>query len=338
MPNSSPLTVLAGDIGGTKTLLQIARFEGGQVRPSHILHEQRFESADFEQLETMVEPFLNDQGVDADSLHGACFGVAGPVSSTQQGERARLTNLPWQLDSHSLARNTGISRVKLINDFQAIGHGIETLTENELYTLHDVPATEGGPRVVLGAGTGLGVALLFPEGGQYRVWGTEAGHRDFAPTSEEQQALLRFLHDELNGHVSYERLLSGPGLVNIYRFVLHHHNHNVENDALLKQPDPAAAISSQFEQNPHARQALSLFLEIYAAEAGNLALTTLSTGGVYLAGGIAPKIKQRFKRERFNQQFCDKGRMKPILETIPVHIVTNPHIGLAGAALVASRL
>lgn len=333
MTSSAPITVLAGDLGGTKTLLQIARFESGQTRPSQVLHEQRFESWRFKRFETLLGEFLQHAELEGTALQGACLGVAGPVTASAGGQQARLTNLPWALDSHALAKASGIARLRLINDFQAIGHGIEALAEEDLICLHEGEAVPDGPRVVLGAGTGLGVALLFAD----RVWPTEAGHRDFAPNGAQQQALLSFLAREL-GHVSYERLLSGPGLVNIYRFILHQHNHDPGKDGLLLDSDPAEAISDAVERNPHARQALSLFLDIYAAEAGNLALTALATGGVYLAGGIAPKISHLFEPERFSRLFCDKGRMQPLLETIPVHIVSDPLIGLCGAALCASRL
>lgn len=326
------LLVLAGDVGGTKTLLQLAEFEPGALRPRRVVHEQRFDSGAYDGLAPMVRTFLADR---AAAPAYACFGVAGPIGGNAQRQTARLTNLPWQLDSLTLAAELGLGAVRLINDFEAVGYGIEALTADELHILQDRPPRGDATRVVLGAGTGLGVALLLPCAGGYSVVPTEGGHVDFAPADPLQDGLLTFLRAEL-GHVSWERLVSGPGLVNIYRYLLHRTGTDTATDPLLRAPDPAAAIATS--DNPAARDALELFLSLYGAFAGNVALTTLAYGGVYLAGGIAPKLLQHLQRDTFARTFADKGRMRPVADAMPVYVVTNGQVGLLGALLAASRL
>jgi glucokinase len=324
--------VLAGDIGGTKTWLRLAEASHGVLRT---VREQRFESAEFDGLVPMIGALLGSESTPAE-ISSACFGVAGPV----EGRRATLTNLPWLVDADEIGQRCGIAAVRLINDFEAIGYGIEALEDHDIATLQIGRPVAKGPRAVLGAGTGLGVCLIVPDGERYRVIATEGGHVDFAPTDELQMGLLRFLQGRF-GHVSYERILSGPGLVNIYEFL---------QDAGAQQPaaelasalhtDGAAAAISQAALGGHdscARAALQLFIAIYGAQAGNLALTALARGGVYLAGGIAPKVIEELKAGDFMRAFCDKGRFAALLSTIPVHVVMNPQVGLMGAALVASR-
>jgi glucokinase len=223
--------------------------------------------------------------------------------------------------------------VVVSNDFEAIGHGIAALRPDELCTLHEAPARSRAPRVVLGAGTGLGVALLIPCADRYEVFPTEAGHIDFGGGDELQDGLLAFLRAEF-GHVSWERVVSGPGLVNIYRYLLAHDGAS-DTTGLLLAPDPAAAIASAADARANA--ALALFTRLYGAIAGNLALACLARGGVYLAGGIAAKILPHLQQGGFAHSYTDKGRMRPVVEDIPVHVVTNPQIGLLGALLVAAR-
>lgn len=326
----SLLRVLAADIGGTKTLLQLAEFTPGTARPQRVLREARYDSAAYADLVPLLQDFLRD---DAGPLHGACLAVAGPVRGDATQQTATLTNLPWQLDSQYLATALGLPVVRLINDFQAVGHGIAAVSHAELIALHDRPAQPQAPRLVLGAGTGLGVALLIPCSGRYEVFPTEAGHMDFGSGDALQDGLLAFLRAEF-GHVSWERLVSGPGLVNIYRYLLAR-DRAADNAGLLQAADPAAAIAGA--DDGRAAAAVALFARLYGAIAGNLALACLARGGVYLAGGIAAKILPHLQQGGFAHSYTDKGRMRPVVEDIPVHVVTNPQIGLLGALLVAAR-
>ncbi|PKM43020.1 MAG: glucokinase [Gammaproteobacteria bacterium HGW-Gammaproteobacteria-1] len=328
------MRVLAGDVGGTKTLLQLAEFDAGATRPQRVLRQARYDSAAYAGLTPLLDEFLRDHHA---PLHGACFAVAGPVQDDGTQQHASLTNLPWQLDSLHLGADLGLPAVRLINDFQAVGYGIEALTAEETAVLHDRPAQPRAPRVVLGAGTGLGVALLMPCGPHYEVFPTEAGHADFAPGDAVQDGLLAFLRAEL-GHVSWERIVSGPGLVNIYRYLLARDG-AADAAALLQATDPAAAVAvaAAAATDGRAAAALDLFVRLYGACAGNLALTTLARGGVYLAGGIAAKILPHLQRGGFALSYCDKGRMRGVVDAIPVHVVTNPEVGLLGALLTAAR-
>lgn len=327
----SLLRILAGDIGGTKTLLQLAEFEPGARRPRRVLREARYDSAAYAGITPLLDEFLrNDQG----PLHGACLAVAGPVQGDAVHQTCRLTNLSWQLDSQRLAADLGLPTARLINDFQAVGYGIEALSADELVPLHHGTAQPQAPRVVLGAGTGLGVALLMPCNGRYDVFPTEAGHMDFGGGDEIQDGLLTFLRAEY-GHVSWERIVSGPGLVNIYRYLLARNGAN-DRASLLQATDPAAAIAAA--DDAHAVAALELFVRLYGAVAGNLALACLARGGIYLAGGIAAKILPHLQRGGFAHSYTDKGRMRAVVEDIPVHVVTHPQVGLLGALLAATRI
>jgi len=326
----STLRVLAGDIGGTKTLLQLAEFEPGALRPRRVLREARYSSAEYGTLQPLLTDFL---GGTTQPLHGACLAVAGLVQGDAARQTSRLTNLPWQLDAQHLAAALGLPAVRLINDFQAVGYGIEALTADELFPLHPGTAQAQAPRVVLGAGTGLGVALLFPCNGRHEVFPTEAGHMDFGGSDALQDDLLAFLRAEY-GHVSWERIVSGPGLVNIYRYLLARDG-AADDAGLLRTADPAAAIATA--DDARATAALELFVRLYGAVAGNLALACLARGGVYLAGGIAAKILPHLQQGGFAHSYSDKGRMRAVVDAIPVHVVTHPQVGLLGALLLAAR-
>ncbi len=332
------MRVLAGDIGGTKTLLRLAEVDPRQPHGVRLLAESRFESAAYRDLTDMVQEFLGANGR-GEGLHAACFGVAGPVLGDGQRQQAQLTNLPWRLDSQQLAADLQLPAVRLINDFQAMGYGIEALGPDDLVPLQTAPIDPQAPRVVLGAGTGLGVALLIPTAAHYEVYPTEGGHTDFAPRDGQQEALLHHLRP-LFGRVSYERIVSGPGLVAIYRFLLDQAGAAQQTDPLLAAADPAAAISHQaiVAADSRAAAALHLFVTIYGAFAGDLALTTLARGGVFVAGGIAPKIIDRLRNGEFISNFRDKGRMRPLVEQMSVQVVINQQTGLLGATLAASRL
>ncbi|CAK0771686.1 Glucokinase [Gammaproteobacteria bacterium] len=320
--------VLAGDIGGTKTLLQIAEVEGKDCR---IYHEARFTSGEWSGFLPLVEDFFRTAPLPLPET--ACFAVAGPV----EGKRTRLTNLPWQdLDATHLAAHFGMRQVRLINDFLAVGYGIEGLAETELATLQTGHEQPQAPRALLGAGTGLGQGILVWKNGRYDPLDTEGGHVDFAPLDEEQEGLLRFLRTR-HDHVSYERLLSGSGLVEIYRFLCS--QTKTAQELATIGTDQAAAISAAALDavDPVAVHTLHLFARIYGQQAGNLALTCLARGGVYVAGGIAPRILPFLQNGEFIRAFRAKGRMERLLVEMPVRVVLNPRVGLLGAAIAAAR-
>ncbi len=332
------MKVLAGDIGGTKTLLQAARFTPGGALKGEVVAEKRFDSRAYADLAPVIRAFLLEHALDPAEFVGCCFGVAGPVLETGNGQRAALTNLPWRLNSTRLEQELGLTRVRLINDFQAVGYGIEALGREDLDPLQDLPAQPRAPRVVLGAGTGLGVGILCWRDGYYEAYPTEGGHMAFAPTDAVQDRLMGALRAEF-GRVSYERVLSGPGLEAIYRFLLE--DRGAEDRAgLLQQPDPPAAISTHglTRGDPLATTALDLFVQIYGSLAGDLALMTLATGGIFIAGGIAPKILPRLHSGPFGAAFRNKGRMGALVQAMPVHVVINPAVGLLGALRAATRL
>jgi glucokinase len=252
-----------------------------------------------------------------------------------------VTNLPWEIDSRALAREFGFPRARLINDFQAIGYGIEALSDADLVVLQAGEPVTRAPRAVIGAGTGLGQGILVWDRDHYEPIATEGGHASFGPNDDLQIELTRYLLAN-GGRASYERVLSGHGLVRLYAF-LKARGETPESVSLaeaMQKDDPAAAITrAALEQNDRlANRALDLFVDVYGAQAGNLALTAGARGGVYIAGGIAPKILPRLTDGRFLRAFLDKGRMSPYVAAVPVRVVTNPDVGLIGAALAASRM
>ena len=318
--------VLAGDIGGTKTLLALAHWEAGQLC---VEREARFNTGDYATLTPMVLEFLAGA-----TPHAACFGIASPIS----GRRIKLTNREFWIDADEIAHECAIGKVHLINDFAAIGYGLDALAESELQILQKGFIRPRAPRALLGAGTGLGQAILVWQNDHYEVLSTEGGHVDFAPVNEIQIGLWRALSAQY-GHVSYERLLSGQGLIDIFKHLATTQRPSTELLAALQGVDPAAVISEfgLSHRDAVAEQALELFAEIYGQQAGNLALTTLAEGGVYLAGGIAPKLIQQLKAGGFMQAFRAKGRYGDWLSNLQVAVVMNPKVGLLGAALAASR-
>jgi glucokinase len=327
--------LLAGDIGGTKTIL--ALYDGGQEGlPAAILREGTYPSAGYGSLEEIVKDFLGDQGV---SLNAACFGVAGPVVDG----RCQTTNLPWLIDERHLKSLLGIPKVKLLNDLQAMALGLLWLGGDEWVELNPraIPAT--GNRAVIAAGTGLGQAILYWDGHLYHALATEGGHGDFAPNNALEDGLLVYLRNRFGGHVSYERILSGPGIVNVYEF-LRDTNHAPESPevaaSIRKADDPAREISTHALHTGDAlcRGALSLFARIFGAEAGNLALRCFATGGVLIGGGIAPKILPVLQDGTFLEGFCAKGRLSEFLSAVPVRVALNSHTGLMGAADFAARM
>lgn len=325
------MKVLAGDIGGTKSLLAVVEVDRSSSR---VLYEERFDSSRYDGLGPIVREFCARADADPER---ACFGVPGPVVD----EECRTPNLPWTINAHRLAQEIGIARTRLINDFEAIGYGLGQLDPGDLATLQEGRSAPHGPRALLGGGTGLGEALLLWEGDGYRVHSSEGGHADFAPRDVLQWGLLEFLHGQYK-HVSYERVLSGPGLLNIYRYLVKRGLalEVSEVQAEMARGDPAAVISRHALAGTDAAcaKALNIFISVYGAEAGNLALKVLATGGVYLAGGIAPRILDKLQSGTFILAFRQKGRLSAMLANIPVHVILNPRVGLLGAAAVAARL
>ncbi len=319
---------LSGDIGGTKTLLRISAGDG--VRAP--LLQKSYSSADYDGLAEILDEFLREAG--AANVVAACFALAGPVS----GRRVKLTNLPWEVDADALAARFGIARISLINDFEAVGHGIAALLPGDLLTLQPGVPQPQGVRVVVGAGTGLGIAWLSWMNESYTVHPSEGGHMDFAPADAAQYALLQYLQQRY-GHVSYERIVSGPGLVAIFEFLRDSGlgSPSVQLIAAMGEGDAAAAITqaAQRGDEPIAQAALDLFVQVYGAFVGNLALLVLPRGGIYVAGGIAAKIAATMQRGDFLRAFHDKGRYTGLLASLPLHIVTNQQVGLLGADLMA---
>jgi glucokinase len=333
------MKVLAGDIGGTKTLIQVAEVRGSDVE---VLHRARFASQDYEDFSAVLHDYIAQLPAKlGNDISSACFGIAGPIHGSEQGtRRARVTNLPWQLDEAQLQSQLQLSRVDLINDFYATACGIEALRADDLAVLHPGTAHANAPRLVVGAGTGLGVAQLMWCDGRYRAFPSEGGHIHFAPTDSEQTELLDHMKSCYD-RVSYERLVSGKGLASIYRFLLQRGQsiNDPEHVALLESTDPAAAISEQARRGDDlAQQALSMFLAIYGAVVGDLALLSLPYGGIYVAGGIAPKLLAEMRSGSFMAAYGRKGRMSSLVEQMPIYVVMNQDVGLLGATLVPTQI
>jgi glucokinase len=322
--------ILVGDIGGTNTRLAIVEIVKGRFQ---FLTEQTFPSREEPSLESALRKFLVHP---VHLVTEAAFGVAGPV---RQG-RCEATNLPWVIDSRELARQLNLPRVGLINDWEAGAYGIDALEPKDFEVLNPGAPEASGNRAVVAAGTGLGEVGIFWDGREYRPFASEGGHVDFAPRNHLEMDLLDYL---LKRHprVSAERVICGQGLVNIYQF-LKDKGHGEEPPWLgeqMRQQDPPKVITENALAGKSAlcTQALDLFVSLYGAEAGNMALKVMATGGVYLGGGIAPKIVARLKEPVFMNAFTAKGRMRPLLQTIPVRVILNPKVALLGAARYALR-
>ena len=323
-------TVLAGDIGGTKALLALAERSGTSVR---IVEEARFPSTEYAGLGPIVREFMSGVGA---RIEVACFGVPGAVLSG----RCTTPNLPWVVTEAELAAETGVPSVHLINDFAAAAMGVLATPEQHIATLQEGEEIPRATKAVLGAGTGLGQAQLFWDGTGYRVNPTEGGHGGFAPVGELQRALLAHL-ERTHRPVSVERVVSGPGLARIYRFLVERGVSTwPEVEQAMAAGDAGAVIAGHAlaHSDLACEQALDLFIAAYGAEAGSMALRCLAVGGVYVAGGIAPKILQRLQDGAFIAAFRSKGRMSELMRRIPVKVVLDPAAGLLGAALEACRI
>ena len=319
--------ILAGDIGGTNARLALYEVQAGKLEQ---ITESVFPSRQHSGLDEIVAKFSAlippENKPDA-----ACFGIAGPVVNG----RVETSNLPWVVESSQLATELGIKRALLINDLEANAWGIGALSADDLVTLNHIDTQPHGNQAVVSAGTGLGEAGLYWDGTRHHVFACEGGHTDFAPRNDVEMQLLQYLMARF-GHVSYERILSGPGLVNVFSF-LRDTGHGRPGAWLVEEmaaSDPAAAISRAAMEGKCSlcEQALDLFISIYGAEAGNMALKAMATGGVYLGGGIAPKILAKLKGPLFMEAFRSKGRLQRVMEAIPVRVITNDKTALLGAA------
>ncbi len=320
--------ILAGDIGGTKA--QLALFEPG-ASPRQPAREGRLPTRGSASLEAVLARFVADTGARPSV---AVLGVAGPVADN----RCIATNLPWLVDGASLGAELGCP-VTLLNDLEATAWGLETLGAADLHTLQPGLA-RAGHRALIAAGTGLGEAILPWDGHAWRPMASEGGHTDFGPRDALEDELLVWLRSRY-GRVSYERILSGPGLADLYRFLREaRHGEETAEDAAYfdAAPDPAAAVNDLWQRGAdRARQAMRRFASIYGSEAGNLALKSLSLGGVYVGGGIAPRVLPALADGAFVRAFTSKGRLSPVVQSVPVHVVLDPKTAVWGAALFASR-
>ena len=324
------MKVLAGDIGGTNARLALVEVSDTALP---ILHERRYPSGSAPGLAPIVRRYLAEAGM---APERACFGIAGPVVD---GE-CRTPNLPWTVSARALAADIGIPRTTIINDFDAAGYGLGRLGPADLVTLQPGAPVEHGTIALIGAGTGLGEGFLTWDGARYRVHASEGGHVNFAARDAVEWGLRGALLDEF-GHVSYERLLSGAGLARLYSYLAAtgFAAELPEVRQEMQQDDPAAAVSRHglAGDDPLSVKALDIFVSVYGSQAGNLALTVLATGGVYIAGGIAPRIAAKLRDGTFLAAFRSKGRLSDLAARIPVHLIVSPDVGLLGAAVAAAQ-
>lgn len=319
--------ILAGDIGGTKTHLALFTVDGGALRRAR---SETFRSADFSSLEAVIAAFAGGAPLAA---RAACFGIAGPVAHN----RTRTPNLAWaEVDGAQVARTTGIPDVTLINDLAATAEGLDALSPDELAVVQPGEPDRGSPCAVIAAGTGLGMAIKLPGGG---VLASEGGHVDFAPRDAVEYALLETLRLQ-HGRVSLERVVSGPGIGAIYNHLRGDGaptTRDVEDQLLTGEPAAVISDAARSGTCPLSRRAMEMFLSAYGAAAGNLALTCLARGGVYIGGGVAPRNLDLLLAGGFLDALLAKGRYRTILEKIPVYVVLNQETALLGSAVHARR-
>lgn len=327
--------ILAGDVGGTKVVLALYEFASGRLT---LLRERRYAARQFAGLKQIIEEFLNDGGITEDrraEITAACFGVPGPV----RHGTLKLTNLAWEIDGSRLAVDLKLEHIYLLNDLEANAFGIAELAPEQICTLSEGSLGVIGNRGLISAGTGLGQAFLVWDGRAHLPVASEGGHADFAPRTDDEIELLRYLRKEFKGRVSMERVISGMGLTSLYSFC--RDIKGMEESAWLKErmraEDPNAVIGElgQSGESELCRVALEMFVSAYGAEAGNLALRILARGGMYVGGGIAPKILPKLREGGFMQAFLDKGRLSELLEQTPVHIILESRAALMGAAAYA---
>ncbi len=322
--------ILAGDIGGTKANLGI--FIKGKRRPL-LKRFNSYPSREYNGLEDIIDLFLSEYPFKIDK---ACFGIAGPV----ENGRSRTTNLPWDVSANRIKKTFGMEKVKLINDLSAMAASVPFLTGSEIYILNKSRPQKNGNISLIAPGTGLGQALLIYSDGGYIPVPSEGGHVDFAPGNELEAGLLNDLWKEYE-HVSIERIISGIGMLNIYNYLKStgKYNEPMWLSKKIKSDDPAKVINETAAQKGQklCLKTIDIFLSILGAAAGNLALTGLTEGGVYIGGGIPPKLMWRFKEDVFMNSFKNKGRFSGLMEKIPVNIILNNNAPLLGAAIVAFK-
>jgi glucokinase len=327
---STPIRTISGDIGGTKTRLAIIGVDGTRI---NLEREHTYASRDYSVFEDLLAEFLQDSTIPV----RAAFGIAGPV----QGRVAQTTNLPWRIDADALQSRFGFDRCSLLNDLEATAIGLAAMGKDDLLTLHAGAPEASGNAAVIAAGTGLGEAGLFWDGQHHHPFSSEGGHASFSPGNDLEIALLQHLQIR-HGHVSWERIVSGPGLVNLHGFLCLHRGRALPDwlQHEMEQGDDVAAGIAEAAMNGRddlCVEALDWFVRLYGAEAGNLALKVMSRGGLYLGGGIAPKILPVLQKGGFLDSFFSKGRMQPLLEAMPVKVILNDRAALYGPALYASR-
>ena len=318
--------ILAGEIGATRTRLAAFEKEASRL---HLAVDKTYMSLEHSSLSEIIAAFIQAEGI---GVHSACFGVAGPV---RRG-RSKISNLPWVIDSRDLARQLKLDSVGMINDLEAYAYGIDGLDSKDFVTLNAGSEDAEGNRAVISARTGLGVAGLYWDGYRHHPFACEGGHSDFAPRNALEMELLAYLQKKY-GRISYERLLSGPGIKNIYDFLRDARKADEPQwlkDQIAAAPDPPAVISQLAQEGkaPICDKTLSIFVSIYGAETGNCALNFLSTGGIFIGGSVAAKNVSKMKDPIFMESFLDKGRMESLLKEIPVTIVLNDDSGIIGAA------
>jgi glucokinase len=322
--------LLAGDVGGTKTFVGL--FARGTARPD-VVEMRSYRTLDFPDLAAVCLQFLRDTSTTPSTIEAAAIGVAGPI----EGTRARLTNVPWVVDLDTLRTHIPASRAHLLNDLEALAWSIPVLRADELHVLHEGQPDPRGNAALIAAGTGLGIALLANIDGRLVPRASEGGHADFAPRNADEEMLANALIAE-HGRVDVERVVSGPGLANIHKIL---YPHQCAAVAQAASPDelPAAITRGALETTcPSCTRTLETFVSAYGASAGNLALTVLSTGGLYLGGGIAPRILPALQWPMFMQSFLAKSPMDALVSRIPVSVILNPEAGLLGAAAYANLM
>lgn len=330
------MNVLIGDLGGTKTILAVVSDVTG---PRELLHEKTFPSAHYPSLEAIITEFLSGLYIQIDQV---CLAVAGPITNG----RATITNLSWFVDAEHLRTAFQLSSVVLINDLEAVAYAIPILQSDDLHIIHEGTPVPGGSIAVIAPGTGLGEGFLSMDGDEYRAHASEGSHVSFGPTNQLQTELLTYMRDRKGfDHVSYERVCSGAlGFSNLYDFLKA--TGRAKEPEWLKEklagsddPTPIIVESAQDKNNPCeiCISVLELFRDILAAEAGNLALKVLATGGVYLGGGISPRILDELQKPVFLEVLRNKGRFQELISQMPVKVILNPKAGLLGAAAVGLR-
>ncbi len=320
------MRLLVGDIGGTKTAFGVAHTDGGRVE---ISESRRYPSAAFATFEQIVQRYIADSGI---NCRFAALAVAGPVHD----RRCEATNLPWILDADTIEQTFGFSGVELVNDLEAVAWGAPMLEPHDLAEIHPGDAASRGNACVIAAGTGLGQAGLFWDGSAHHAFATEGGHTGFAPADDLEFALLSHLKARF-GRVSWERVVSGPGIANLYEFFLTHHAARPPTwmrQVIDEGGDTAAAVAQAAADNrcPLCVETMDLFVRLYGREAGNLALKHMALGGVYLGGGIALKNLAYLRKGGFLEGFFDKGRMGSLMRRMAVRVILQPHTPLLGAA------